>query len=246
MSFCHCRVIYRVGLVTFTLCHFGAEMISGLRGSRHWIAAKWQLHLKASKAACCHSEKTDFFYYSNDKMFVVGWAVISLRMLKYRMWCIQKTIMDNLTFCPNSERGQCLTSRGQKAQNSRKISFWFSFFCFDLFFAGVLEVSVAYELAAAPSADDRTCLPFCTSCTHDWLFVSVSPCCVCVCMCVALAQNDSQVEQEKSPAAAHCSILGRPHASTCTSTCLTLSLDPPKDIMWFWTFKFKKNELTPS
>lgn len=136
MSFCHYRVIYHVGLVTFTLCHFGAEMISGLRGSRHWIAAKWQLHLKASKAACCHSEKTDFFYYSNDKMFVVGWAVIYLRMLKYRMWCIQKTIMDNLTFFPNSERGQCLTSRGQKVQKSRKRSFLIFLFLFWFVFCG--------------------------------------------------------------------------------------------------------------
>lgn len=74
--------------------------------------------------------QTDFFLNSNDKMFVVGWAVISLRTLKYRMWCIQKTTMDNLTFCPNSERSQCLTSRGQKAQKSRKRSFLFFLFLF--------------------------------------------------------------------------------------------------------------------
>lgn len=74
---------------------------------------------------------------------------------------------------------------------------------YSLLFQNILTVSVAYTLAAAPSAvDGRTCLPFCTSHTHGWLSLLLS---LCPCVCLSHTKKKknthtgmrSQVEQEK-------------------------------------------------
>lgn len=88
----------------------------------------------------------------------------------------------------------------------------------------MLKVSVAYELAAAPSADDRTCLPFCTSCTHEWLFplLLFLRSRVCHTRTKWHTGAHSQVEQEQSCSGAmlHFQVRLTPTRQPLTSTCL--------------------------